>query len=246
MSARGRSTLHVVRNSYPPRPSRLAALALVLGAAVLTAACGGAAPSAPPSPTPVASPTPTPNPHLAEPASIDAVFTWLNGHALRVIGNNADAAMSGEPVKRINATYAGWPLILSQYSTSAAARKATGVAGRETKATADQPTFTFVGLNIVVDFGPRLARATDPAPDARFLDAATALAAALDPILGPLGVRAAVHVALPPGPTPAATAGASVATSPAPSSKPTPTPKPTATAKPKTTAKPKVTPKPSG
>jgi hypothetical protein len=221
-------------------------LALVLGAAVLAAACGGAAPSAPPSATPAATPTPTPNPHLAEPASVDAVFTWLNGHALRVIGNNADRGASGEPVKRINATYAGWPLILSQYSSAAAARKATGVGGKEARATADQPTFTFVGLNIVIDFGPRLARDSDPAPDARFVDAATALAAALDPILGPLGVRGAVHVALPAAATPAPTATPSAPASVAPSSNPAVTPKPTASAKPKATAKPKVTPKPSG
>ncbi|HEY3523658.1 MAG TPA: hypothetical protein VGK63_08135 [Candidatus Limnocylindrales bacterium] len=114
------------RSSRRVMRGRAAGVAVGLTAALALAACGGgAAPS--PSPSAAPTPTPTPNPHLAAPASVDAVFTWLTRHGLTIIPNNADARDSGEPVKRINATYAGWPLILSQYSTEAAARNATGI-----------------------------------------------------------------------------------------------------------------------
>jgi len=234
-----------VRNSQVrPSAGRSAFVAALL--AVVVAACAGAAPSPTPVATPAAAtPSPTPNPHLVPPASVDAVFTWLNGHGLRIVGNNADGAMAGGPRKRINATYAGWPLILSEYATTAGARTATGIRTSVAKAGADQPPFTFVGLNIVVDFGPRLRRATDPPPDARFVDAATTLAAALDPLLGPLTVRAAVTIALPPGPSASPGAG-SPTPSGSPKATPKPKPKPKASGKPKATARPKATATPSG
>jgi hypothetical protein len=53
-------------------------------------------------------------------------------------------------------------------------------------------------MNIVVEFGPYLVRGDEPAPDVRFVDAATALAHALDPLLGPLVVRAVVPIAMTP------------------------------------------------
>lgn len=231
-----------VRNSHDRSRPGVRALVAGLVGLLLVAACGGGAPSASPVATPAPTPTPTPNPHLAEPASVDAVFRWLNGRDLRVIGNNADSSANSEPLKRINATYAGWPLILSEYSSGAAARKASGVSVAETRAAAGQPEFTFVGLNVVIDFGPRLLRDADPAPDPRFVAAATALAAALDPLLGPLGVRAAVHVALPaaPGASPSPTGSAQSSPNSSPQSSPKATPKP------KATTKPKATPKPSG
>jgi hypothetical protein len=216
---------------------------LALGAALAMAGCGGGSAKAAPTATPAPTPTPTPNPHLAEPASVDDVFVWLNAHGLAVVGNNADRGQSGEPVKRINATYAGWPLILSQYSSSAVARMASGVAGATSRPVADQAPFTFVGLNIVADFGPHLRTDGDAPPDGRFVAAATALADALDPLLGPLHERAAVRIPLPtiaPSPTPA---GASPTPSPA---KATTSPKPSSKATPKPSSNPKATPKPTG
>ncbi|HET7027985.1 MAG TPA: hypothetical protein VFI28_09865 [Candidatus Limnocylindrales bacterium] len=218
------------------RRARLRAVSAALAAALAIGACSGAAPSAPPSRAPAATPAPTLDPHLAEPASVDVVFSKLSAAGLRIVGNNADRG--SEPVARINATYAGWPLILSQYSSAAAARKATGLAGmaavpsatpvaspaspKPTKPTKspkptkapkpnpspkptpspkpgpDQAPFTFEGMNIVVEFGPYLVRADEPAPDQRFVDAAAALAHALDELLGPLVVRAVVPIALTP------------------------------------------------
>jgi hypothetical protein len=237
-----RSVGSAVRNSHQRGRPGVGGIVAGLVGLLLVAACTGAAPPASPVATPAPTPMPTPNPHLAEPASVEAVFTWLNGKGLRVIGNNADRGTGGEPLKRINATYAGWPLILSEYSSGPAARKASGVAAAETQAAADQPEFTFVGLNVVVDFGPRLLRDGDPPPDPRFVAAATALAVALDPLLGPLGVRAAVHVALPA----AASAAPSPTASPQPSPKPSARTSPKPSTRPKATTKPKVSPTPSG
>jgi hypothetical protein len=224
----GRQAGTRVRNSHvavkTSRPLAGAPLALLVSA-LLVAACdaGGASPTPPP--PPAATPTPTPDPHLAAPASVDEVFAKLSAAGLRIVGNNAD--QGSEPLERLNTTYAGWPLILSEYSTAAAARKAVAVGlpaaspvtsaqptttPRPSKGTktpkptkaptpgpsprpgADDAPFTFVGLNIVAEFGPHLRRADDPLPEQRFIDAATALAAALDPLLGPLSIRAVVPV----------------------------------------------------
>jgi len=242
MFGRRPSAGRVVRISQPSPASFAAAVALAL----VLASCGGAAPSPTPAPTAVPTPTPTPNPHLAEPASVDTVFTWLNGHGLTVIGNNADRGPSGEPLKRINATYAGWPLILSEYSTGALARKSSGVGPKAAKPVADEAPFTFLGLNIVVDFGPQLRRDDDPAPDPRFVDAATKLATALDALLGPLGIRSVVRVALPmplATPAPSSSAAPSGVTG---SPRATPRPSQKTTAKPSLKPTPEATPKPSG
>jgi hypothetical protein len=215
------------------RASVLVAASVAL--AFVVAGCSGGGPSQPP-PTPAPTPTPTPNPHLLAPASVDTVFTWLTKHGISIVPNNADTGPSGEPVKRINATYAGWPLILSQYSTEAAAREASGVTRKTSRPHAEDAPFTFLGLNVVVDFGPRLRRDDDPLPDARFVAAATALGLALEPILGPLGVRTAVQLALP------TASQAPASASPVGSGTPKATKKPTKKPKPK----PKASPKPSG
>jgi hypothetical protein len=232
-----------VRISYPSRGhgARRSALALRAGLVVVLGialgACGGAAPPKP-TPTPAPTPTPTPNPHLSEPVAVETIWADLFRGGLKVVGNNADAGASGEPVNRINATYAGWPLIISQYSSSAAARAATGMSVPLSRPVADQAPFTFVGLNIVAEFGPHLLRDTDPAPEARFVQAANALAAVLDPLLGPLEVRASAPLALP-TPTPAASASPSATATPKPTARPTPKPTPKPTAKPKATPTPK-------
>ena len=97
----------------------LACFAIV---ALAASACG----SAPPSATPVAIATPliTPDPHLPDPTTADMVFRALGSGGLRITATNAASGTDGaEPVKRINASYLGWPLIVSQYSTSAASRR---------------------------------------------------------------------------------------------------------------------------
>ena len=188
------------------RPHRVA-IVLAIAVALVAACGGGQAPS--PSPSPSPSPTPTPDPHLEEPASVSIVFAKLDGAGLNLKANNADASTAGEPRKRINATYEGWPLIMSEYSSGAALRKA-GRFDPTKKPKPDDPPYAFAGLNILVEYGPRTPKGNDPSPDPRFHNAAAALAVVLDRLLGPLEQRS-----IDPLPLVAATAPASpVASSP--------------------------------
>jgi hypothetical protein len=97
--------------------------------------------------------------------------------------NNASLGPDGEPVKRVNATYAGWPIAIAQYSSEGALREAMDL--ERALRRGDAP-YIVAGLNILVEFGPDIDGPDDPAPDARFRDAAVELVGALDPLLGPL------------------------------------------------------------
>jgi hypothetical protein len=191
------------------RPERRQSVGLVLAIAVVVVACGGG-PTPSPSAVAIPSPTRTPDPHLTEPASINAIFSKLDSAGLKVKANNADQPPSGEPRKRINATYAGWPLILSEYSSSAALRSG-GRFDPSKKPAADDPPYAFAGLNILVEYGPRTP-GPDAAPEQRFHSAAIALILVLDPLVGPLQQRSVDPLPL---------RGAS---SPAPSAAPSPSP----------------------
>lgn len=154
--------------------------------ALLVAGCAGAAPSATPAATP--RPTPTPDPHLTEPASVDTVLQLLARAGVRIQPNNASTGPDGEPVKRVNATYAGWPLQVTQFSSSAALRKAAGL-DEEPGPRNEDAAYVLVGLNILVEYGPPIRSLKDPRPEEPFRQAAAELASALDPLLGPLEQR---------------------------------------------------------
>lgn len=171
------------RRRRPRRPT--AGPAMATFAVLLLAGCG-AAPTPSPSPPPTPSPTPTPNPHLAEPASADAIFRALGAAGLRIVSNNAVRGTAGEePRLRINATYANWPLVIQEYSSSAALRKhASFRAGG--RPTIGEAPFNIAGLNILVEFGPHAKNRNEPPPEPAFRAAAVALIAVLDPLIGPL------------------------------------------------------------
>jgi len=199
----------------PTRRSRVPAAALV--ALVLLTGCGGS--PATPAPTPVQpSATPTPETHLVEPASGREVYTRLNQAGLGLVGTNATEGT--EPRSRINASYAGWPLALLEYSTTTA--RAKNVPFRDGGAPgAGQPSFTFVGLNIAVLWGPTTKGQAPALPDATKVEAAKKLADALGALVGPLAERSVTRVTVPlPTPTPppseapSASPGASPGTSP--------------------------------
>jgi hypothetical protein len=157
--------------------------------AVSLGACSAGA-AATPVPTPVPTPVVTPDPHLAEPASADDVYRKLTAAGLRITPNSASSATGHEPVKRINATFEGWPLILSEFSSAGALAKAVRI-DPKAEPRRGEPPFTIVGLNIAVEFGPKaVSRPKPDLPDERRRAAALALAQALDPLLGPLAVRA--------------------------------------------------------
>jgi hypothetical protein len=204
---------------------RWLAAAIVIG--MLSVGCGGGAPSVAPVVTPVPTPAATPVAHLTAPVKADAVFRAMVAGGLRIATNNASTGGPGrEPVKRINATYEGWPLAISEYSTPgtllAAVQWKTGSIPGQGEA-----PIAIIGMNILVEWGPTTG-ASPRKPDGRQMEAAESLASAMNALVSPLSLRTIVPI---PGVTP----------------EPTPAPTPKATPKPtvKPTAKPKATPKPT-
>jgi hypothetical protein len=198
-----------------PRHSILAAAAIVAG--LLAGACGGAA-----SPTPArtAAPTPviTPDPHLTAPASVDQVFRLLGSAGLRITPNTATGGKGRDPAKRIHATYASWPLVLSEFTTPAALL-AVGRFDPATPPAGTEAPYIVAGMNILIEFGPEVGRSPDAATDSVKRLAFEALVAALDPLVGPLAQRSVAPVTLPAG-TPRAVVGA--ASTPAANASPAP------------------------
>jgi hypothetical protein len=165
---------------------------LAAGAAVaimLLTACG----SPPPSPSPATPrPTPviTPDPHLIEPATADDIFKAIRVGDLPLNVTNATAGDPTSPiVKRINADIGNWPLIISEFRTSDLLRRTTN--WDPTKPPVQgSPPYAFVGLNILIEFGPItgvLAR-----PDAMRQQQAEGLIALIDPLLWPLEQRSVI------------------------------------------------------
>ncbi len=173
-----------------------AALAGTVIAATVLAGCGST-PTPSPSPRPSPPPTPTPNPHLSEPASADAIFRALGAAGLRIVSNNAVAGGPGdEPRLRINATYASWPLVIEEYSSSAALRKNAPFRPGSRPSIGEAP-FNLAGLNILVEFGPHAKNRNEPPPEPAFRAAAVALIEALDPLIGPLAQMSIEPLPLP-------------------------------------------------
>jgi hypothetical protein len=169
--------------------TRLAAGVVV--AVMLVTACGSPPPSSAP---PTVRPTPviTPDPHLTEPATADQVFAAIRAGDLDLLVNNA---MSGGPgsavVKRINGAIDNWPLVITQYQSSAILRTAGD--WEPTKPPGQgNPPYAFVGLNILVEFGPNTGIVE--APGILRQEQATALVALLDPALWPLEQRSVIPV----------------------------------------------------
>lgn len=178
-------------------PGRIAVrLALLFGVLAASLTGCGSAPTPAPTARPTAAPTPTPNPHLADPATADAVYRGLAAAGLSISANTAvSGGPGGEPRTTISATYAGWPLLLSEYSSRAALDAAVGsLAGPPGQG---RPPYAFAGLNILVLYGPMQQLYSPSAPAGPFRTAAAALVDALDPLVGPLRQQAVVAVPLP-------------------------------------------------
>ena len=190
--------------------------ALLVFVSLIVAACASAPPPPPPTSTFVPAAGLTPIPHLTEPATAAAVFTALGRAGVRVAASNAGASSDGrEPLKRLNASLAGWPLTISEFRSGASLRAATGWQAGAEAATGQAPV-ALVGLNVLVEWGPRITdRPT--APTAAQLAAITALATALEQLIGPLESQSIAAI-LVPGGSPARLTDATA--SAAPSSKP--------------------------
>lgn len=199
----------------------MARLALGLAiASALVAGCGSAVPSSA-APSARQAPVITPDPHLTEPATADEVFVAIRSGSLALSVNNATAGTPNEPlVKRINAHVANWPLVISEFRSSAALREAIGWDPTLPPAQGDPP-YAFVGLNILIEFGP----VTGPlaTPDSTRRDQAEQVIALIDPLLWPLEQRAVVAIATrTPTVTPSASAGPSVSAAPSAAASATP------------------------
>ena len=200
----------------------------------LIAACGSGAPSvAVVTPTPTPSPSPTPDPHLVAPAKADDVYLGLREAGLAITSNTANTGgPNHDPVKEIEATYDGWPLSIGQYRSTGSLETATKWVPGDRPGINEAP-IEFMGLNILVRWGPISTLPTPRIPDGPQLASAEKLFSALDRLLSPLATRTIVTI---PGvgPPPA---------TPVPSAPPKATakPSPKPTAKPKVTAKPKAT-----
>jgi hypothetical protein len=171
------------------RSARLGAGAGI--AIALITACASPPPSLAP---PTVQPTPviTPDPHLTEPATADQVFRAIRAGDLHLQVNNATIGAPDAPlVKKVNAAVGNWPLVISEYRSSGALRAA--IAWNPKKPpTQGNPPYAFVGLNILVEFGPSTGFPT--APDVARQKEAEGIVALLDPLLWPLEQRSVVPV----------------------------------------------------
>ena len=160
------------------------ALAVLAAVSVIAAACGSAPPPSVAVATPVPTPMITPDPHLTEPATADAIFNAIRVGKLPLSVNNATAGGPGSPVvKQINAQVANWPLIITQYSSSAELRKGIGwdpTAGPKQ----GDPPYAWVAMNILISFGPVTGKPSPP--DEARQEQAKALVALVDPLLWPI------------------------------------------------------------
>jgi hypothetical protein len=198
---RGTSRRHAI---WSPR---LIAVGAVLACA--TAACGGTTTPEPTStPRPAVVTSVVPVTRLRSPATADAVFTALNAAGLRLTPSNAGGKGKGGLVKRIVATYADWPLIISQYRSVSALAKATGWKAGSKPGQGESPV-ALKGMNILVEWGPTTG-ARPPKPSSRQRTALAALIKAMDGLASPLQTRSIIKVTLPshaaPTPAPSSTA----------------------------------------
>jgi hypothetical protein len=176
--------------------ARAALPAVATGAlvTVLLAGCGESA--TPPPPTPPPAPTVAADLHLVEPASAADVFDALLSAGLAISPNNGSGGSDREPREVINATYAGWSLTLSSYSSAEALAEVGGFEADEPPGKGDPP-YRLAGLNVLVAYGPSLDGKLPAAPERRFADAAQELGRALTPVIGPLAQSSIEPLQLP-------------------------------------------------
>lgn len=219
-------------SNHAVRGRRLTILFVGLSALALVGCGSGPPASAPPSAEPT--PAPSPDPHLKEPVSADDIFRDIGRGGLKISAVNANLGQ-GNPaiVKQINADIGGWPIRITQYTSSAVLTRALAWAPGEPPG-GDEAPYAFAGLNILITFGPISARAPK-APESIRAQAATSLVTILDPLLWPLAQRSVVAI---PSRTPVPLA------TPTPSAKPTPKPSAKVTPKPSAKTTPKPTKKP--
>ena len=203
----------------PSRSGRSGDHRLVLAAiatAWLVLGCAAAAVATPtPVPTPTATPFAfaTPWPPLVAPALADDVYLALLADDIVIAPINADTGVGGrDPIKRIHATYEGWPLAISQYKTAKTLASATNWKSGVKPGHGEAP-IEFIGENVLVQWGPIASTTAPKTPDADQLASSVRLRDSLARLIGPLKTRSIVALA---AASPAASAAASAGPSATP------------------------------
>jgi hypothetical protein len=172
----------------------------------LAAGCGASAtpqPSSTPSPTATPLGFSTPWPPFTAPAHADDVYRALIADGIVLTPVSADAGAGGrDPVKRIQATYEGSPLLISEFKSVKTLATATHWAAGAKPGAGEAPV-AMIGENILVQWGP-ISTAAPTAPTAGQLESAARLRDSLERLVGPLAIRAIVP--LPAGASSAPTA----------------------------------------
>jgi hypothetical protein len=172
-------------------PERRTAVVLAIVAA-LGVACGGNTAPSIAAATAVPTPQVTPDPHLTEPATADQVFNALRLGHLPMSVNNATSGDPNSPmVKRINAALDNWPLVITEYRTSAQLRSVTKWDPTAPPGQGNPP-YAFVGMNVLIEFGPVTGLLATP--DSTRQKQAMDIIALIDPLLWPLEQRAVVPI----------------------------------------------------
>lgn len=175
--------------------SRVAAwVAALIGVALVAGACS----SPPPTVAPTVAPTEVPSPslHLGSAATVQDVFNGLGRAGLRITANTAMTGQDGsDVVRKIFATYLGWPLDVTEYRSAAALAKVTKWAVGDAPGRGEPPV-SIAGSNILITWGPKTEAGKPRVPDAEQLDGLRDLVAALDLLLSPIKARTVVPVSL--------------------------------------------------
>jgi hypothetical protein len=216
-----------------PRSARPIAIVVVvlLVVAVVFILTRGAGPTAV-APSAAPSVLVTANPHLPGNATAQEVFAGLGHAGLQVTAHTASAGPpDGAIVRKIFASYLGWPLDVTEYRSAELLRQDETWAAASAPQKGDPP-LTIVGGNILIIWGPVNAGRDPVKPDARQSEGLQQLVSALELLLSPIKAKSVVPVVVA-NPlvdaTPAPTAAPSKAPSAAPakSAKPGKTPRPT-------------------
>ena len=177
---------------FPAHRGTVRLVATLVVALALAAACASTPPSASPA-TPPPTPRITPDPHLVDPATADQVFLALGAAGLRLTANNAGSGPADGPlVKRINATFLGWPLTVTQYRTTAALQGLTEWSA-DARPGQGEPPIAIAGLNVLIEWGPTTG-AQPKEPSGLQVQGLVDLARTLDVLLSPLRARSVVAI----------------------------------------------------
>jgi hypothetical protein len=209
---------------------------VLVGLALIVAACG---PSATPAPSGSAgtsadtSAVATLSLHIDGSVDANRVFQLLVAAHLSVHQETLQGpGPHGEPNATLFIVDGSIPVSIDSFSSAHALAVAGYTAGSHT--VRGDAAYTIWAANIVIHVGIRQAAALPAGPDTATQQAAAEIARVLDPYLGPLNQRSVVPLELPSTPEPIATPSPSPTPSPTatPSPNPKPTPKPKATKKP--------------